>query len=147
MIKNSLFKPRGGRASNEGRRIPKVSYKEKKLRGTGAHLGNPTSERIWDETWDRPLRWVRIESFLPEEEVRAIEDRWWGNPKNGCEEISVHMREQLRTGTGKTETHTKCSFNSDNNKRTALRNQCQSQTRMDSKRQLHFLCNHCVLSC
>lgn len=57
------------------------------------------------------------------------------------------MREQLRTGTGETEAHTKCSFNSDNNKRTALRSQCQSQTRMDPKRQLRFLCNHCVLGC
>lgn len=57
------------------------------------------------------------------------------------------MREHLRTGAGEPEAHTKCSFNSDNNKRTALRSQCQSQAGMYSKRQLHFLHNHCVLSC
>lgn len=57
------------------------------------------------------------------------------------------MREQLRTGAGEAEAHTKRSFNSDNNKRTALRSQCLSQTGKDFKRQLHFLCNHCVLNC
>lgn len=61
--------------------------------------------------------------------------------------MHVHMREHLRTGTGETEAHTKCSFNSDNNKRTVLRSQFQSQTGMYSKRQLDFLHNHCVLSC
>lgn len=57
------------------------------------------------------------------------------------------MREQLKTGAGEAEAHTKLSFNSDNNKRTALRSQCLSQTGKDFKRQLHFLCNHCVLNC
>lgn len=66
---------------------------------------------------------------MPGDEVRAM--------KTGDEEINVHMREQLRTGAGGAEAHTKRSFNSDNNKRTALRSQCLFQVFQFSNAEIH----------
>lgn len=57
---------------------------------------------------------------MPKEEVEATEDTSCGNPKSGYQEINVHRREQLRTGTTEAEAQTECSFNSDSNKMTAL---------------------------